>query len=521
MYPGTYGATQPDKVAVARPATGETLTYRQLDERSNQLAQLLYAHGLRRGDHVALHMENHLVYFDVIWACMRSGLYLTPINRYLTAPEAAYIVDNCDARVLIASGQNAESTELGRLSPRCDLKLAVGGSIDGFSDYEQAIADQPATRLDEEYLGALMLYSSGTTGRPKGILRPLRDLPPSEGNPPMTAYADLYGMDASTVYLSPAPMYHSAPIGFTSAALQAGGSVVMMDRFDAATALDLIERHQVTHSQWVPTMFVRMLKLDEAIRAGRDLSSHRCAIHAAAPCPIEVKRQMIDWWGPILEEYYGSTEGAGMAAIGSREWLEHPGSVGRARGKLFHICDEAGNELPPGEPGLIYGESVFGLDFGYHKDDGKTAASRHPTQPEWVAVGDVGYLDKDGYLFLTDRKAFMIISGGVNIYPQQIEDILALHPKVADVAVIGVPNPDLGEEVKAVVEPAPGVEPSEALAQEIMEFVRGKLGRQLTPRSIDFTDALPRLPTGKLYKKALKDQYWGAGAGVTPLAARS
>jgi long-chain acyl-CoA synthetase len=520
MYPGTYAATQPDKVAVYRPATGETLTYRQLDARSNQLAQLLHAHGLRRGDHLALYLENDLVYFDVIWACMRSGLYLTPINRYLSAPEAAYIVDNCDARVLIASAKSDQSAELGRLSPRCELKLAVGGPLEGFVDYQAAIASQPTTPLDAEHLGSLMLYSSGTTGRPKGILRPLRDIHPSAGNPQMKLYIDLYGMDASTIYLSPAPMYHSAPIGFTSAALQAGGSVVMMDRFDAALALDLIEQYRVTHSQWVPTMFVRMLKLDAASREGRDLSSHRCAVHAAAPCPVEVKRQMIAWWGPIIEEYYGSTEGSGLAVIGAEEWLEHPGTVGRARGRPFHICDEDGAELPPGEPGLIYGEATSDQTFGYHKDEGKTVSAHHPTHPGWIAVGDVGYLDNDGYLFLTDRKAFMIISGGVNIYPQQIEDVLALHPKVADVAVIGVPNEELGEEVKAVVELTPGIAPSDALAQEIMDFIRAKLGRQLTPRSIDFTDALPRLPTGKLYKKALKDQYWGEGSAALPLSAR-
>jgi long-chain acyl-CoA synthetase len=520
MYPGNYAKTQPDKLAAIRPATGETLTFRQVDDRSNQLAQLLHAKGLRRGDHVALFMENNLVFFDVIWACMRSGLYLTPINRYLPAAEAAYIVDNCDARALIASAELAESEALGRLSPRCELKLAVGGAIAGFTAYEPARDAQPARPLDQEHLGAFMLYSSGTTGRPKGILRALPEAPPAKGNPQMAVLGDLFGFDAATVYLSPAPMYHSAPAGFSSAALQAGGTVVMMDKFEPATALDYIERYRVTHSQWVPTMFVRLLKLDPAQRVGRDLSSHRCAIHAAAPCPVDVKRQMIDWWGPVIEEYYAATESTGLAAIGSEEWLAHPGSVGRSRGKPFHICDEAGEELPAGEPGLVYGEPMTGPAFRYHKDEDKTVGSTHPSNPTWMTVGDVGFLDEDGYLFLTDRKAFMIISGGVNIYPQQIEDVLALHPKVADVAVIGVPNPDLGEEVKAVVEPAPGVEPSEALAQEILDFIRGKLGRQLTPRSVDFTDALPRLPTGKLYKKALKEKYWGAGSDAAPLAAR-
>jgi fatty-acyl-CoA synthase len=283
----------------------------------------------------------------------------------------------------------------------------------------------------------------------------------------------------------------------------------MMDKFDAETALQLIERHRVTHSQWVPTMFVRMLKLDPTIRTRYDLSSHRCAIHAAAPCPVDVKRQMIEWWGPILQEYYSSTESVGIASISSAEWLAHPGSVGRAPpGKRFHICDEAGAELPPGVPGLIYAEVPSGSRFMYHKDPEKTAAAAHPTNPAWMAIGDIGYLDEEGYLYLTDRKDFVIISGGVNIYPQQIEDVLTLHPKIADVAVIGVPNAELGEEAKAVVELAQGISPSDALAQEIMELVRTQLGRQLTPRSVDFIDKLPRLPTGKLYKKVVRERYW-------------
>jgi fatty-acyl-CoA synthase len=467
---------------------------------------------------VAIFAENTLAYFDVTWACMRSGLYLTAINRYLAAPEAAYIVDNCDARALIASARLEQSAELGELAGRCEVKLAVGGPLAGFEDYDAAIASAAPTRLEHERVGGFMLYSSGTTGRPKGIRRQLPDLSPEHGNPLLQSRVDQFGLDGSTVYLAPAPMYHAAPLGYAAAVIQAGGTVVMMDRFDAEDALRLIETWRVTHSQWVPTMFIRMLKLDPAVRGRYDLSSHRCAIHAAAPCPIEVKRQMIDWWGPILEEYYSSTESAGMARISSREWLAHPGSVGRAQGRPFHICDESGRELPPGVPGLIYGEAAPGARFAYHKDPDKTASVSHPLNPDWVAVGDIGYLDEEGYLYLTDRKAFMIVSGGVNIYPQQVEDALALHPKISDVAVIGVPNAELGEEAKAVVEPAPGVEPSPALAQELMDFVRGKLGKQLTPRSVDFVDELPRLPTGKLYKKALRDRYWpeAAPAAVRP-----
>ncbi len=520
MNPAIHAQTRPDNVAVIRPVTGERLTYRQLDERANRLAQAFRARGLQVGDGVALFAENHLVYFDVVWACMRAGLYLTPINTHLAAPEAAYIVENCDARALIASAALPASAELGRLSAGVSLKLAIGGAIGGFADYEAALSASPALPLEHEHLGSMMIYSSGTTGRPKGIRRPLPTTDPALGNPGMKLMVDLYGLDEDTVYLSPAPMYHGAPIGMCSATIVAGGTVVIMDRFDAEEALRLIEEHRVTHSQWVPTMFVRMLKLDPAVRTRFDLSSHRCAIHAAAPCPVEVKRLMIEWWGPILEEYYSSTESAGMAVISSAEWLAHPGSVGRSRGRPFHVCDEDGRELPPGEPGLIYGEAITGLACAYHKDAEKTAASTHPTQPTWFTSGDIGYLDEDGFLYLTDRKAFMIISGGVNIYPQQIEDALALHPKIADVAVIGVPNADLGEEVKAVVEPAPGVERSEALAEEIRDFVQEKLGRQLTPRSVDFVDALPRLPTGKLYKAALRETYWGATTATTSLTAR-
>ena len=518
MYPDAL--TQPDKIAAIRVATGDTLTYGELEARSNRLAQLLYAHGLRPGDHLAVFLDNQLTYLEALWAAMRSGLYFTPINRYLSAPEAAYIVDNCDATALIASGALEQSAELGRLSPRCVVKLAAGGAVDGFEDYKAAIAGYPDTPLAEERLGAFMMYSSGTTGRPKGVRRPLLNRAPREGNPAMAMVSALFGFERSMVYLSPAPLYHAAPSSYVSATLERGGTVVVMDKFDAETALRLIETHGVTHSQWVPTMFIRMLKLEPEVRARYDLSTHRYAIHAAAPCPIEVKRQMIDWWGPIIEEYYSSTEGAGFAHIGSKEWLAHPGSVGRAMGAPVHICNEDGDELPPGEPGLIYAE-VAGGAFAYHKDTEKSAGAAHPRHPQWLSIGDVGYLDAEGYLYLTDRKAFMIISGGVNIYPQQIEDVLALHPKVGDVAVIGVPNAELGEEVKAVVEPAAGVEPSPELAQEIIDFVREKLGRQLAPRSVDFTDALPRLPTGKLYKKALRDRYWGDASATTSLAARS
>ncbi|MFC3172798.1 acyl-CoA synthetase [Novosphingobium bradum] len=520
MYPGYFAQVQPDKLAAIMPSTGETLTYRELDQRSNQLARLLRAHGLGLGDHVAAYLENSLACFEVYWACMRSGLYLTMVNRHLPAAEAAYIVQDCGARALIVSGALEGSADLVARSPGCGVALAVGGPVAGCDDYRALVSAQSPEPLADERTGLLMLYSSGTTGKPKGILRPLPEGAPGQPSVHLTARMERMGFAPDTVFLSTAPLYHAAPLGYAATTLQAGGTVVVMDRFDAETALRLIEEYRVTHSQWVPTMFIRMLKLPDEVRARYDLSSHRYAIHAAAPCPMEVKRQMIAWWGPIVNEYYSASEGIGAALISSAEWLEHPGSVGQAMTGRFHICAEDGRELPPGEPGLIYGEVPPGTAFAYHGDAERTRGAHHPVEENWLSVGDVGYLDADGYLYLTDRKAFTIVSGGVNIYPQQIEDVLALHPAIADVAVIGVPDADMGEVVKAVVEPAPGQVPSPELAQAIMDFVRERLGRQLTPRSVDFVDSLPRLPTGKLYKQKLREQYWGAAAPTTSLAAR-
>lgn len=508
MYPGVYAQTQPDKPAIIHPSSGTEITYRELNERSNQLAHLLREAGLQRGGHVALFLENHPLYLVIAWACLRSGLYFTPINRHLSAAEAAYIVEDSDASVLLASAALQQSKALGELATGCQLKLAIGGELDGFRSFEAAIAQHPTDNIADESLGTIMLYSSGTTGRPKGVLRPLPGATPQQGNPGTVGAAKMFNMDASTVYLAPAPMYHSAPLGYSNGTIVSGGSVIMMDKFEPELALQLIERYRVTHSQWVPTMFIRLLKLPADVRKRYDLSSHRHAIHAAAPCPVDVKRQMIEWWGPIIDEYYSSTEAAGYAKISSEEWLKHPGSVGRSTGKPFHICDEQGNELPTGESGLIYMEMTPGAEISYHKDDGKTASALHPHHGHWLCVGDMGYLDEEGYLYLTDRKSFMIISGGVNIYPQQIENALALYPGIEDIAVIGVPNDELGEEAKAVVQLAAGVEPSAELAEQIQAFVGDKLGKQLVPRSVDFVDTLPRTPTGKLNKKQLRDTYW-------------
>jgi long-chain acyl-CoA synthetase len=510
VYPGKWAQEYPDKPAVIHAESGETISYRELDDRSNRLAQLMRARGLQPGDHAAVFLENHLRYFEVVWAAMRSGLYLTTVNRYLTADEAGYILDDCGARVLIASKYLAAvARELPALAPGCETRLMIDGTEPGFEAYEDAIATCPAKPLADEPAGQFMLYSSGTTGRPKGIVRPLPGYKIHEDAGPVGALQRLlWGFDENTRYLSPAPLYHSAPIGFTTAVLALGGTVIMMSRFDEVSALRAIEQYRVTHSQWVPTMFTRMLKLPEEARRGFDLSSHRVAIHAAAPCPAGIKQQMFDWWGPILYEYYGGTELNGLTHCGPEEWLAHPGTVGRPILGALHICDEEGRELPTGEPGLVYFE-LPELPFRYHNDDAKTKSAQHPEHSNWSALGDVGYVDEDGFLYLTDRATFMIISGGVNIYPQEIEDQLILHPKVADVAVIGVPDEEMGEAVKAIVQPADGVVTDDALAGELLAYCREHIAHYKCPRSVDFMDELPRLPTGKLYKRLIKDAYWG------------
>ncbi len=510
MYPGKWAELFPDKAAIVHAINGETVTYKALNDRSNQLAQLMWAKGLRPGDHAAIFMENNLRYFEVVWAALRSGLYITTINRYLTDEEAGYILDNSEAQVIVSSKKLGEvGRALPRFAPRCHTWLMVDGTEDGYESYESAIAAYPAEPLADEPAGQLMLYSSGTTGRPKGIVRPLPGNKIHEDAGPVGALQKgLWGFDENTVYLSPAPLYHSAPIGFTIAALALGGTVVMMPRFDELGALQAIEDHKITHSQWVPTMFTRMLKLPEAERAGFDLSSHKVAIHAAAPCPAGIKQQMFDWWGPIIYEYYGGTELNGLTHCGPHDWLSHPGTVGTPVFGIIHICDEEGLELPNGEPGIVYFE-LPEMPFSYHNDDDKTKDVQHPDHANWSALGDVGYVDDEGFLYLTDRATFMIISGGVNIYPQEIEDQLIMHPKVADIAVVGVPDPEMGEAVKAVVQTSDGIPADDALAEELLAYAREHIAHYKCPKSVDFMDELPRLPTGKLYKRLLKDKYWG------------
>ncbi len=511
MYPGAHAHTSPDKPAVVMFGTGETLTYGALEERSVRLAHVLHDAGLRRGDSVALLSENSPRYHEAYWAALRSGLYLTAINVHLSLEEQAYILRDCGATVLMASSGLGETAQaLAREVPGLELRLAFGGPVDGYDDYEDALAAASPEPFADQPAGADMLYSSGTTGVPKAIRVPLPDRQIDEpGDLLVAVFAPMYGFDEHTVYLSPAPLYHAAPLRFVGLIHATGGTAVVMPRFDAEEALSAIEEHGITHSQWVPTMFVRMLKLPAETRAAYDVSSMQVAIHAAAPCPVEVKQQMMQWWGPILHEYYAATEAAGVTLIGPQDWLERPGSVGRAGLGLLHVCDEGDPdqpELPVGETGLVYFERDE-MPFSYHNDPEKTREAQHPLHPTWATTGDIGHLDEDGFLFLTDRRAFMIISGGRNIYPQEVENVLTMHPAVYDVAVIGVPDPDLGEVVKAVVVPAEGVEAGPELERELIDLVRSRIAHYKAPASVDFVGVLPRTPTGKLVKGKLRERY--------------
>ncbi|SPT63616.1 acyl-CoA synthetase [Actinomadura madurae] len=505
MHLGQIAAQTPDKPAVIMAGSGRVVTFRELNEESNRLAQLLRAEGLRPGDHIAFMLENHPLYLAIAWAAQRSGLYYTAISSRLQHEELAYIVDNCEAKAFITS---ASMEAAAQTPPDVPLRLMLGGTAPGYESYEERVAGHPATPVEDECEGSDMLYSSGTTGRPKGVKPPLSLAPMGEPGALYMLITGLFQADADSVYLSPAPLYHAAPLRYSLVFHRCGSTVVVMEKFDPEQALATIEKYRVTHSQWVPTMFIRMLKLPEETRARYDVSSLRAAVHAAAPCPVPVKKQMIDWWGPILHEYYAGTEGNCFVYTNSEDWLAHKGTVGRPILGEVHVCDENGRELPPGESGTLYFGN--GPTFEYHADEEKTAASRDPWGHGWTTLGDVGYVDGDGFLHLTDRRAYMIISGGVNIYPQEAENVLAVHPKVADVAVFGVPDAEMGEAVKAVVQPLSMDDAGPALEAELIAYCRDQLAHYKCPRSVDFRAELPRHPTGKLYKRLLKDEYWAA-----------
>jgi fatty-acyl-CoA synthase/long-chain acyl-CoA synthetase len=498
----------PNKIAYQMAGSGEAITYRELDRRSNQGAQLFRALGLQTGDHIAFLMENSLAFMEICWAAQRSGLYYTAISRYLTAGEIAYIVKDCGARVVITSPKcaSAASPVLAAAPPTTSFFM-TGEPTPGFRSWDKAIAEQPTTPIQDQAPGYDMLYSSGTTGQPKGIKRQATDGSIETPNPFMIFLCtNMCGISSETIYLSPAPLYHAAPLRFNMMVGALGGTSIIIDHFDAEEFLRLVEKHRITQSQLVPTMFVRLLKLPDEVRMRYDVSSLKGAIHAAAPCPVDVKARMIDWWGPILIEYYGGSEGNGVTVSTSQEWLAHRGSVGRAVVGKIKILDENDQELPVGEIGGVY--FADGPQFAYHNDPEKT--KRAYNFRGWSTLGDVGYLDADGYLYLTDRKAYMIISGGVNIYPQETEDVLVTHPEVADVAVFGVPNEEMGEEVKAVVQPHDMARAGKGLEAELIAFCRQHLSPIKCPRSVDFDPELPRTPTGKLIKRHLRDRYWPA-----------
>ena len=492
--------------------SGRALSYGELEANSARLASALHAIGLRKGDVIALLSDNAAEAFEVYWAALRSGLYITAVNWHLAPEEAAYIVSDSGAKVVIASvGVRQLAQQLLDLVPEVAHRYAFGGAITGYLPYGELMANAHP-RLTDQPRGSEMLYSSGTTGRPKGIKPHLLPIQVDEpGDPLVGLLGHVFKISSDDVYLSPAPIYHTAPLKWCAGVQALGGTVVLMERFDAEQALAAIQKYRVTVTQMVPTMFVRLLQLPDSVREAYDVSSLRMAVHAAAPCPPDVKDAMINWWGPILVEYYGATEQHGSTVITTAEWKDKRGSVGKAALGVLHICDDEGNVLPAGAIGTVYFERDV-VPFEYHNDPEKTAASRHPEHQNWSTVGDIGYLDEDGYLFLTDRKSFMIISGGVNIYPQEVENVLTLHPQVFDVAVIGVPDPEMGEQVKAIIQLQPGTTPSAELADEIIKYVRERIAHYKAPRTVDFIDEMPRTPTGKLVKRSLKARYLEANA---------
>ncbi len=511
MHPSIHAKSVPDKPALIIEPGGETISYAALEANSNRVAHFLRGAGLAIGDTVAICMDNRARYFDVIWGAQRSGLIAVSISSRLTAPEIAYILEDSGARLLIASEYIGDAALDRIAADRPDVaRYLVGAARGGWHDLDQALAGQPDTPIADERAGTDMLYSSGTTGKPKGIRLQLPENSDILDPGSLTQLAQAaFGFGSQSVYMSPAPLYHAAPLRWCMAVHRLGGTVICMAKFDPEEALHLIQKYRANAGQWVPTHFVRMLKLPEAVRAAYDVSSVACAVHAAAPCPVPIKQAMIDWWGPVLKEYYAGTEGHGFTFIDSQQWLAHKGSVGRPLLGILHICDEAGKEVPPRTEGTVYFENE--TLFTYHNDPAKTAESRSPQG--WATIGDVGWVDEEGYLYLTDRKSFMIISGGVNVYPQEIENLLIAHEEVADAAVIGAPDDDLGERVVAVVQPLDPGAGEDALRARLSAYLRGQLSGAKLPRQIDFREALPRHATGKLYKRLLRDEYWGKSDG--------
>jgi acyl-CoA synthetase (AMP-forming)/AMP-acid ligase II len=503
MHPFHHAANQPDTPAIIMAGSGETLTYVQMEAQSNRIAHLLRGLGLVRGDTIAILMHNEIDFLPICWAAQRAGLVYVAMSTKLTADEAGYIAQDSSAKAIFCSPALAEVTVAATPTLSPAARFCTGAGAPGCTRLHDAIHNMPTTRIADESTGRDMLYSSGTTGRPKGVRGPLPEGPIDQVDALSGMVAALYQFAPGMKYLSPAPLYHAAPLRYCMSVHKFGGTVVVMEKFDPEAYLALVEKHHITHSQLVPTMFVRMLKLPEDVRTKYDLSSVKVAIHAAAPCPVDVKHAMIAWWGPVIFEYYSATEGAGFTAISPQEWLARPGSVGKSILGEIRVLDDDGNRLGPNEVGRIFFHG--GGNFSYHNDPEKTASVMGE---HGATFGDIGRVDEEGYLFLTDRAAFMIISGGVNVYPQEAENTLISHPEVADVAVFGIPDEVMGEAVHAVVQPRDMGRAGPDLEAELIAYVRERLSHVKCPKRIDFRAELPRHDTGKLYKRLLKDEYW-------------
>ncbi|MFY8114238.1 MAG: AMP-binding protein [Rhabdaerophilum sp.] len=504
FHPRRHALERPGDIAFRISTSGESVTFGQLEARANQAAHVFRDLGLRRGDHIVMLMENRREFLEICFAADRTGLYYTTASTHLANDEIQHIIEDCGASLVLVSDALVDRIQsfAAALRHRCPI-MVVGQGEAGMPDFAALAASAPTTPIVDESQGLDMLYSSGTTGRPKGVKWALPDQPVGAPSMLIELLSGLFGYGPGTRYLCPAPLYHAAPLRHTMVTIRTGGSAVIMPKFDAETALALIESERITHSQWVPTMFVRLLKLPEETRRRHALGSMTMAVHAAAPCPVDVKHRMIEWWGPIIHEYYAGTENNGFTALTTEEWLGHVGSVGRAKLGVIHICDETGAELPVGAEGEVFFEN--GHQFEYHNDPAKTRSSRNARG--WTSLGDIGRLDEEGYLYLTDRKSFVIISGGVNIYPQEVENLLLQHEAVLDAAVIGIPNEEFGEEVKAVVQLVDGQEPNEDLSSELVAFCRKRLSAIKCPRTVDFRKEFPRSPTGKLLKRQIRDDY--------------
>lgn len=502
MYPGEWAKKCPEKIAVVDSVTGDALSYSELDSKSNQLAHFFRAQGIEKGDHIALFGKNDIKFFEISWAAFRSGIYLTPVNCLLKSDEVSYIVNNSNASLVICDKRLEDICKpiLSDINSSIN-KISFNGHIDGYENYEDVLGEYSEEPLEDQPKGTYMFYSSGTTGRPKGVKWPLPDEQIGEDSAHFLFHRELWSFDEDTISICSSPLHHAAPAYMAMTTHAFGGTLVMMPKFDAEEALRVIEKYRVTHGQWVPTQFIRMHKLPEKTKARYDLSSMKFALHAAAPCPVELKEKMFDWWGPVFYEYYSGSEGVGMTHARPEEWLKFPGTVGKPLMGTLHICDEDGTELSIGEIGKVYFESDH--EFTYHQDEKKRQNAQHPDSQNWTSLGDIGYVNEEGYLFLTDREQFLIISGGVNIYPREVEDTLVMRDDILDVAVIGVADDEMGEQVKALIQLAPGTLETESLEDEMIQYCRSRIAHYKCPRSIAFVASLPRSDSGKLVKRYL------------------